>query len=100
MGRQLNARRSAAAALALVGGFCASSPAFAGDDAWLQALPTSDLQLCCQLCPGAANPATYASSSYLEEFCVLTHGRAGRLFHTEPARGPPFMGGAEHKKIL
>src|SRR3546814_10434681 len=79
MGRQLNARRSAAAAaLALVGGFCASSPAFAGDDAGLQALPTYDIQLCCQLCPEAANPATYASSSYLEDFRVLQQGRDGR----------------------
>src|SRR3546814_7635106 len=43
MGRQLNARRSAAAALALVGGFCASSPAFAGDDAGRSEEPTSEL---------------------------------------------------------
>src|SRR3546814_6739012 len=95
MGRQLNARRSAAAALALVGGFCASSPAFAGDDAVLQALPTYDIQLCCQLCPEAANPATYASSSYLEDFRVLQQGRDGWLFRTETDLGTHFEVSAE-----
>src|SRR3546814_15059596 len=90
MGRQLNARRSAAAALALVGGFCASSPAFAGDDAGLQALPTYDLQLFCQLCPEAANPAQYDSSSSLEDFRVLQQGCHGWLFRTETALGTQF----------
>lgn len=87
MGRQLNAlaRRLRllmpaamfAGALALASGAPAARAAEAGDSA-----PSYDIQLCCQLCPKAADPAAYSGSSYLEDFRVLEQGRNDWLFRS------------------
>ncbi|MGH8447385.1 MAG: alginate O-acetyltransferase [Solimonas sp.] len=44
--------------------------------------PQYDIDLCCQLCPKAADPAMYDGSSYLDEFRVLQQGRDGWLFRS------------------
>ncbi|HET8883776.1 MAG TPA: alginate biosynthesis protein AlgX [Solimonas sp.] len=82
MGRQLNAvarrlRTLLLAALVAAAALADSRPALAAGDA-----PTYDIRLCCQLCPKAADPASYAGSSYLEEFRVLEQGRDGWLFRS------------------
>ncbi|NGY04642.1 alginate O-acetyltransferase AlgX-related protein [Solimonas terrae] len=84
MGRQLNAVARClrapllVAALVAALGIATPRPAAADDgDA-----PRYDIQLCCQLCPKAADPAAYDGSSYLEDFRVLEQGRDDWLFRS------------------
>lgn len=65
---------SAGPALAAV----AASPAAAS----VSAGPTYAIDLCCSLCPKAADPASYDGSSYLDEFRVLQQGRDGWLYRS------------------
>lgn len=88
MGRQLNVRarrlRMLMPAATLGGALALASimqPARADETAGNSA-PTYDIQLCCQLCPQAAAPASYSGSSYLEDFRVLEQGRNDWLFRS------------------
>lgn len=80
MGRQLKAllhRAGTGALLALALGSAARA-----QPAPPQGGPQYDIDLCCQLCPKAADPAMYQGSSYLDEFRVLEQGRDGWLFRS------------------
>ncbi|MEC9405844.1 MAG: alginate biosynthesis protein AlgX [Pseudomonadota bacterium] len=60
--------------VATVAGAQTSPPAF-------PPLPKYELQACCELCPAAADPATY--QGYLEGFRMIVQGKNGWLFRTE-----------------
>ncbi|NKF22429.1 alginate O-acetyltransferase AlgX-related protein [Solimonas marina] len=90
MGRQLISGRAmrrvlasmvGVAGLALAAG--ASAPAIAATTDAPAAAPQYNIELCCQLCPKAADPTSYDGSSYLNDFRVLEQGRKGWLFRSK-----------------
>jgi alginate biosynthesis protein AlgX len=90
MGRQLSWRALAGAALvaALAGGSAQAqtkgrrAPAADEIPADVSA-PQYRVRPCCDLCPKAADPASYTASKYMEDSAVLVQGRDGWLFRTK-----------------
>lgn len=72
--RGLLAAATTALLAAAMGASAQQAPAF-------PELPTYELQPCCDLCPAAANPATY--TGYLDGFRMMVQGKNGWLFRTE-----------------